>query len=662
MTNNYFTLHKFITQQKGVKCRCIQIALNLTLTEIRLNLYKSVVQIFLQMNYERSYFEKKDILIIDDMPDNLRVLSSLLTREGYGVRKALNWHMALTACQTLLPDLILLDIMIPEVDGYEICRRLKACRLTADIPVIFISALEDVFDKVKAFQVGGVDYITKPFEFEEVLVRVENQLALRTARLEILKLNTELENRVNERTSQLEKALYKLQQEINQRQQLQTKLLDIALHDSLTGLPNRVLFIKRLEQALNRAKLESDYHFAVLFLDCDRFKVVNNSLGHLVGDELLIAIARRLQASLSPFDSLARFGGDEFAILLENITDISTAIEVAECILKKLSQPFKLFRYEVFINASIGINWGNHNYEKSEYLLRDADTAMYRAKALGKARYHVFDPAMHQEVSQLLELENDLRRAVERQEFVVHYQPIICITTGAIAGFEALIRWQHPTKGLVYPTAFIPIAEETGLINHINIWVLQSACQTLRLLQNHPATNKNLNSLTISVNLSPRLFSLPNFLAEIDQILDETKINPANLELEITESLLIENSDVIKTILYELKERKIKLVMDDFGTGYSSLSYLHSFSLNTLKIDKSFVKRMQENQQNMGLVPAIIGIAHSMGMIVIAEGVETQHQLTQLKNLKCDFAQGLLFSGAIEPELVLNLIATAPQW
>jgi diguanylate cyclase (GGDEF)-like protein len=596
------------------------------------------------------------------MPDNLRVLSSLLTREGYGVRKALNWHMALTACQTLLPDLILLDIMMPEVDGYEICRRLKACRLTADIPVIFISALEDVFDKVKAFQVGGVDYITKPFEFEEVLVRVENQLALRTARLEILKLNTELENRVNERTSQLEKALYKLQQEINQRQQLQTKLLDIAFHDSLTGLPNRVLFIKRLEQALNRAKLESDYHFAVLFLDCDRFKVVNNSLGHLVGDELLIAIARRLQASLSPFDSLARFGGDEFAILLENITDISTAIEVAECILKKLSQPFKLFRYEVFINASIGINWGNHNYEKSEYLLRDADTAMYRAKALGKARYHVFDPAMHQEVSQLLELENDLRRAVERQEFVVHYQPIICITTGAIAGFEALIRWQHPTKGLVYPTAFIPIAEETGLINHINIWVLQSACQTLRLLQNHPATNKNLNSLTISVNLSPRLFSLPNFLAEIDQILDETKINPANLELEITESLLIENSDVIKTILYELKERKIKLVMDDFGTGYSSLSYLHSFSLNTLKIDKSFVKRMQENQQNMGLVPAIIGIAHSMGMIVIAEGVETQHQLTQLKNLKCDFAQGLLFSGAIEPELVLNLIATAPQW
>ncbi|MCX7597132.1 MAG: bifunctional diguanylate cyclase/phosphodiesterase, partial [Fischerella sp.] len=486
--------------------------------------------------------------------------------------------------------------------------------------------------------------------------------ALRTAQLEILKLNTELENRVKERTLQLEKALCKLQQEMNQRQQLQTKLLDIALHDSLTGLPNRILFTKRLEQALSRAKLESDYHFAVLFLDCDRFKVVNDSLGHLVGDELLIAIARRLQASLSPFDFLARFGGDEFAILLENIIDINTTIEVAECILKKLSQPFKLFRYEVFIHASIGINWGNHNYEKSEYLLRDADTAMYRAKALGKARYHVFEPAMHREVSQLLELENDLRRAVERQEFVVHYQPIISITTGAIAGFEALIRWQHPTKGLVYPTGFIPVAEETGLINNINIWVLKSACQTLRLLQDYPDPKKNRNSLTISVNLSPHLFYIPNFIAKIDQIIDETKINPAYLELEITESVLMENNDDIKTIIDELKARKIKLIMDDFGTGYSSLSYLYSFPLNTLKIDKSFVKLIQENQLSMGLVPAMINIAHSMGMVVIAEGVETQQQLNQLKKLNCDFAQGLLFSGAIETELVLNLIANAPQW
>ncbi|OKH13241.1 GGDEF domain-containing response regulator [Fischerella major NIES-592] len=611
------------------------------------------------MNYERLQSDKKDILIIDDTPDNLRILSWLLTKKGYSVRKTLNWQMALTACQTLSPDLILLDIMIPEVDGYEICRRLKACQQTADIPVIFISALDDVFDKVKAFQIGGVDYITKPFEFEEVLVRIENQLALRTARLEILKLNAELENRVQERTWELKKTLHKLQQEMNQRQQLQNKLLEIVLHDSLTGIPNRVLFLKRLEQALNRAKRESNYRFAVLFLDCDRFKIVNDSLGHLVGDELLIAITSRLQESLSPFDTLARFGGDEFAILLEKITDINIAIEVAESILKKLSLPFKLSMYEVFINASIGINWGNHNYEKPEYVLRDADTAMYRAKALGKGRYHVFYPAMHQEVIQILELENDLRRALERQEFVVHYQPIICLHTGKLAGFEALIRWQHPIKGLVYPTAFIPVAEEIGLINVINFWVLESACQTLRILQNHPHFTNNLN---ISVNLSPRLFTLTNFIAIFDKIIDITKINPTNLELEITESSLMDTSDNIKTNLDKLQERKIKLVMDDFGTGYSSLSYLHKFPLNALKIDKSFVQLIQENQENLGLVPAIIGIAHSMEMKVTAEGIETQYQLSQLKKLKCDFAQGHLFSTALDLESVLNLIAAAPQW
>ncbi|MGF1935907.1 MAG: two-component system response regulator [Nostoc sp. ChiQUE02] len=611
------------------------------------------------MNYEHLDPDKKDILIIDDMADNLRVLSSILTREGYNVRKALNWQMALTATQTVLPDLILLDIMMPEVDGYEICQTFKAWELTADIPIIFISALDDVFDKVKAFRVGGVDYITKPFEFQEVLVRVQNQLALRSARLEILKLNVELEDRVKQRTGELEKALQKLQQEINSRQKLQSQLLDIALHDSLTGLPNRVLFIRRLENALNRAKQESNYQFAVLFLDCDRFKVVNDSLGHLVGDELLIAIARRLQACLIPIDTLARLGGDEFGILLENITDINIAIQVAERILKQLSLAFKLSRYEVFMNASIGISWGNKDYERPEYLLRDADTAMYRAKAQGRAKYHVFNPAMHQEAIQLLELENDLRRAVERQEFLVYYQPIVCLTTGKISGFEALVRWQHPTRGLVSPIEFIPVAEETGLINAINTWVLQSACHQLSIWQHHPVTPE---PLTISVNLSARLFLQPNLVEQIDRIIYENKINPAYLELEITESVIMENTNAIKIILQQLKQRKIKLIMDDFGTGYSSLSYLHSFPLNALKIDKSFVKRMQENKENMGLVPAMIGIANSMGMSAIAEGVETQEQLAQLRSLNCNFAQGYLFSQPIEQQLVLKLLAAAPKW
>ncbi|MBH8572143.1 EAL domain-containing protein [Nostocaceae cyanobacterium CENA369] len=611
------------------------------------------------MNYKRLDPNKQDILIIDDMADNLRVLSSLLTREGYNVRKALNWQMALSACQTVLPDLILLDIMMPEVDGYEVCQRFKAWDLTADIPIIFISALDDVFDKVKAFKIGGIDYITKPFEFEEVLVRVQNQLALRTARLEILTLNAELEQRVKQRTWELEKALQKLQGEITSRRQLQSQLLDIALHDSLTNLPNRVLFIRRLAKALHCAKQESTYQFAVLFLDCDRFKVINDSLGHLVGDELLVAIARRLQNCLTPVDTLARLGGDEFGILLENLPDINSAIKIAENILQQLSLTFKLSRYDVFMNASIGINWGNQDYEKPEYLLRDADTAMYRAKSLGRARYHVFDPAMYQEAIQLLELENDLRRAVDRQEFLVYYQPIISLATGRISGFEALVRWQHPIRGLISPIEFIPVAEETGLINPINIWVLQSACRQLSIWQHHPATSDNL---TISVNLSARLFYQANLTAQIDQILHDTQVNPACLELEITESVIMENTHVVKTIFQELKARKIKLIMDDFGTGYSSLSYLHSFPLNALKIDKSFVKRMQDNQENMGLVPAMISIAESMGMAVIAEGVETKQQLKQLRSLKCDFAQGYLFSKPLEQKLVLDLIASVPQW
>ncbi|MDZ8026677.1 MAG: EAL domain-containing protein [Nostoc sp. ChiQUE01a] len=611
------------------------------------------------MNYEHLDPYKKDILIVDDMPDNLRVLSSILTREGYNVRKALNWQMALTATQTVLPDLILLDIMMPEVDGYEICQTFKAWELTADIPVIFISALDDVFDKVKAFKVGGVDYITKPFEFQEVLVRVQNQLALRSARLEILKLNVELEHRVKQRTWELENALQKLHEEIISRQKLQSQILDIALHDSLTGLPNRVLFIRQLKNALTRAKQEPNYQFAVLFLDCDRFKVINDSLGHLVGDELLIAIARRLQTCLIPIDTLARLGGDEFGILLENLTDINIAIQVAERILQQLSLAFKLSRYEVFMNASIGISWGNKDYDRPEYLLRDADTAMYRAKAQGRAKYHVFDPAMHQEAIHLLELENDLRRAVERQEFLVYYQPIVCLTTGRISGFEALVRWRHPTRGLVSPIEFIPVAEETGLISAINTWVLQSACQQLSIWQHHPVTPE---PLSISVNLSARLFSQPNLVDQIDRIIDENKINPEHLQLEITESVIMENTNAIKIILEQLKQRKIKLIMDDFGTGYSSLSYLHSFPLNALKIDKSFVKRMQENEENMGLVPAMIGIANSMGMSAIAEGVETEEQLAQLRNLNCDFAQGYLFSKPIEEQLVLKLLAAAPQW
>ncbi|MCL1471915.1 GGDEF domain-containing response regulator [Argonema antarcticum] len=611
------------------------------------------------MNNESVDLSKKDILIVDDTPANLRFLAKILTVQGYNVRKALNGQIALTSCQMILPDLILLDIMMPDMDGYEVCLRLKADEQTCKIPVIFISALSDVFDKVKGFKVGGIDYITKPFQFEEVIARVKSQLALREAEIKIYQLNLELEERVKERTFQLEVANQELLVEIMERKQLQNQLLHIALHDSLTDLPNRALFMQCLSESLNRAKEQPDYQFAVLFMDCDRFKIVNDSLGHLVGDELLIAIAHRLQGCLKPIDTIARLGGDEFAIILENITDLGMATQVAEQILQELSTPFQLSRYEVFINVSIGITLSNTYDDKPEYLLRNADTAMYRAKALGKARYHVFDPAMHQQALQLLQLENDLRRAVERKEFIVYYQPIISLYTGRISGFEALVRWKHPTRGLVSPGEFIPVAEETGLIASIDTWVLQEACHQLSIWQKQQPAEE---PLTMGVNLSVRLLSQPNLIEYIAQVLQKTDLNPQTLKLEITESAIMENKESALIILDELKKRKIQLSIDDFGTGYSSLSYLDSFPVNTLKIDQSFINRMDGKLEKKGLVPAIISMAHRMGISAIAEGVETHEQLAQLRTLNCDFGQGYLFSKPLESKLAFALLASEPQW
>ena len=593
------------------------------------------------MNSNQTGITLEDILIVDDTLENLRLLSTMLIKQGYNVRKAINGKMALTAVQTVVPDLILLDIMMPEMDGYEVCQRLKANQQTAKIPVIFLSALNEVFDKVKAFEVGAVDYISKPFQFEEVLVRVQNQMALKSAQREILKLNTELEEKVKERTQQLEFA--------------NARLLKMALYDSLTGLPNRALFLERLEQALNCAKVDSVYQFAVLFLDCDRFKVVNDSLGHLVGDELLIAVARRLEASLSQKDTLSRLGGDEFAILLTDIQDLNYTTFVADGILESLSFPFQLQGHEVFISASIGIALGNLTVHQPEHLLRDADTAMYRAKALGKGQYHIFAPAMHDAALQLLHLESNLRKAINQQEFIVHYQPIIDLSDGKIAGFEALVRWQHPQYGMISPQSFIPIAEETGLIIPIDRWVLQQACHQLRLWHQEKLTDY---PLFISVNLSARQFAQLDLIDQIDQILTETQLNPQCLKLEITESAIMDNVNFAAVILQKLRERSIGLSIDDFGTGYSSLSYMHSFPVSSLKIDRSFVQRLDGNPENLGLIPAIISIAKTMGMSAIAEGIETTQQLNQLKTLGCDFGQGYLFSKPVEAQRATELIAS----
>ena len=600
-----------------------------------------------------------DILVVDDTPENLRLLATILAKEGYNVRKALNGSMALTAVQTVQPDLILLDIMMPGIDGYEVCYRLKSNPQTARIPIIFLSALSDGLDKAKAFDGGGADYITKPFQVQEVLARVQNQLTLKAVERKNEELQAQLEARVKERTHQLETANQELQREVQERQQLQAELLKMALNDVLTGLPNRALFMKRLEKALHQAQTDVAYQFAVLFLDCDRFKVVNDSLGHFVGDELLVAIARRLEQSLSSQHTLARLGGDEFAVLLTEVDDLNSATQVADQILAALAQPFQLARHEVFINASIGITLHQPGYEKPEHLLRDADTAMYRAKALGRGQHQVFDPIMHTRALQLLQLETDLRRAIQQQEFVVHYQPIVELNHNQLVGFEALVRWHHPQHGLLSPAIFIPVAEETGLITQIGHWVLGEACQQLCKWQQGNLDGPNLS---ISVNLSARQVAQLDLVKQIDQVLADTQVNPQALKLEITESVIMENPQSASVMFQELRERQIQLSIDDFGTGYSSLSYLHSFPLNILKVDRSFVQRMTDSSEGSGLVPLIINIAHSLGLTVVAEGIETAQQLAQLKALNCDCGQGYLFSKPLTVEQATELIVKTPPW
>ncbi len=586
---------------------------------------------------------KADILVVDDTPVNLRLLSNLLSEQGYEVRKAINGQMALTAIRTAPPDLILLDVMMPDITGYEVCTHLKQNQKTAQIPVIFLSALNDVNDKVKGFTVGGSDYITKPFEYEEIFVRINNQLALRTAEQKLWQLNEELEQRVRQRQKELEMANVQLQQ--------------MAFHDALTGLPNRIQFRQQLDTAL--IDQISPKQLAVLFIDCDRFKVVNDSLGHLVGDELLIALSQRLEQLMQPHYTLARLGGDEFAVLLPQLMGIEEAVQKADEILEMLSQPFKLNQYEVFINASIGIALSSQDYKDPEYLLRDADTALYQAKANGRGCYHIFDRTLHLAVVNALELESELHRAVHAQQLVVHYQPIICLKTGNIEGFEALVRWYHPTRGLISPESFIPIAEETGLMTQISHWVLKQACTQLQVWQQQLGLQ---SSLFMSVNLSTRQFAQLDLVEQIEQVLDQTQIHPRCLKLEITEDAIMDNPTTAAEILQQLRQRQIQLGIDDFGTGYSSLSYLHSFPVDTLKIDQSFVKHLDGTPENLKLVSVILGIAQTMNMSVIAEGIETQQQLTQLRSLDCNLGQGYYFSEPLPPEKAIMLVTEKPKW
>lgn len=441
--------------------------------------------------------------------------------------------------------------------------------------------------------------------------------------------------------------------DISQTKQVEEHLSHGVFYDELTGRPNRKFLLKDLSDKLALNKQKKDYLFAVILLDLDRFKVINDSLGHERGDELLIALSRRLETCVRHGDLVVRLDGDEFAILLNNIKNINCATQIADRIYKELILPFNLDGHEIFVDVSIGIAMSNQNHQRAEEILRDADLAMHHAKKLGKSCYQVFNTDMHVRAMEVLKLENDLRRAIERQEFILHYQPIVLLENRKIIGFEALVRWQHPERGLISPLEFISIAEETGLINSLGFWVLREACRQMRAWQlQFPDASLEM----ISVNVSGKQLLKIDFIQQVKQILQETNLEPHCLKLEITESVLVENNQLILSIIEQLKSLNIQFSMDDFGTGYSSLSYLHNFPIKTLKIDRSFVQRMNESGQNLGIVRAIVTLALNLRMDVVAEGIETANQLAQLKVLKCTYGQGYFFAKPLEVKAVETLL------
>lgn len=443
-------------------------------------------------------------------------------------------------------------------------------------------------------------------------------------------------------------------QDITDKKRAEEQLIHDALHDVLTDLPNRALFLDRLDTAFRRAKRHFDSHFAVLYLDFDRFKLVNDSYGHLVGDQLLIEISERLKKILRASDTVARIGGDEFAMLVEDIANTDEAFEVAERIRREIAKVFKLNGSDFFTSISVGIAGWSRKYERPEFLLRDADTALYQAKRLGRNRCEIFDDEMHENALRFLQVETDLRYALERNEFSVVYQPVVELKSKRLAGFEALIRWRHPTRGMISPMEFIPIAEETGLINEIGGWVLETACGQTRQWQE---TSQELADVWVSVNVSTKQFAEPNLIAAVAEILRKTNFAPHCLKLEVTETAMVEDIEFAVEVIQKLKDLGVKIAIDDFGTGYSSLNYLHRLPLDSLKIDRSFVMQMGSGKESREIIKTIISLAKSLKLETIAEGVETISQISQLENLTCQFGQGYYFAKPLEAANVEKYIA-----
>jgi diguanylate cyclase (GGDEF)-like protein len=588
--------------------------------------------------------KQHEILVVDDTPASLALLTHILTNHGYRVRPASSGLLALRSVAVRIPDLILLDVKMPDMDGFEVCRRLKSDERTRGIPVLFISARGETTEKVRGFEAGGIDYITKPFETDEVLARVKIHLQLSD-------LTEHLEQKVHERTEELTATNLKLQQEIIEHKQAEEMIKHQAYHDLLTGLPNRAQLILRFDIELAQAN-RNRKKLAVLHFDLDRFKIINDSLGHFVGDQVIRAVGERLKTLIRMSDTLSRIGDDEFIILLADINRAEDAARFAQKVTDAMRKVFRIGQHEIYLTTSIGISIFPEDSNQADVLLTNADIAVSHVKKQRRDSYEFFNSTLNVRTIERLRLENGLRLSIERGELLLLYQPLINIRTGKICCLEALVRWKHAVLGVLPPSQFIPIAEEIGFITSIDEWVLRTACTQVKAW-----FDEGLPPFIITVNLSTQQFQQPRLIEMITKIIHETNLNPYCLGIEVTESTAMRDIELAIPNLYGLHDMGIKLSIDDFGTGHSSLSYLKRFPVQTLKIDQSFIKGVATDPDDQAIVRAVIAMGHNLQMKIIAEGVETDKQLAFLRDNDCDEVQGFLFSQPRTAEEICELIA-----
>ena len=552
------------------------------------------------------------ILVIEDVESLREEILETLSYEGFDVLGAENGVVGVQMAKTYIPDLIICDIAMPELDGYGTLVALREEPKTSMIPFIFLTAMTEKGDMRQAMQLGADDFLTKPFTSSELLGAIASRLQ---------KYNSVKEHYYDEIKAVGAKFEY------------------LSHHDGLTQLPNRVLFHESLTQAVSHAQINHK-SLALLFLDIDNFNIINNTLGNDIGDQLFKAIAERLRRYTAPCDMVARIQGDEFAMIISDAKSLSNVKIEAQKILDLLSRPYNLYGHEVFITSSIGITIFPEDHQEVDGLIKNAELAMYYAKTHGRNSYKLYNPELNAQSAEYMALANSLHRAIDRQEIRVFYQPLVDLQSGKIIGAEALARWQHPDLGLIMPSKFIPVAEQTGLILRLSELILEAVCHQMRSWK-----ELDINYGFIAVNLSPQHFRPDSNLIEtLTKVLQENGIEPEHLELELTESIIMQNAEFTINVLSKLQTMGVKVAIDDFGTGYSSLSYLKHFPVNTLKIDRCFIQDVTSDRHDATISLAIIDLAHSLSLQVIAEGVETMEQVQFLKEHSCDQIQGYFFS------------------